>query len=243
MDFNKLILNFIIVFLSIVASSYAQEKEGDYILSKVSEYYQTKGDYVLDLQYKMYRGYNKDSLTENYKVRIKKSGLRLKMSFLDYDLQVFKDLQLTISDKLKVIYINDITQNFNPSNLSQYAKAMTQFYEVTHSEKKGKKAVISMIPKVNNVNPYNKINLKIDTSNYSIVEQDLFFSKQIPFTDFRGNINLHNACLNISFKESQKKESSNLNSLDYFMDYSNNKKIILSSNFSEFELIDQRKNK
>lgn len=241
MKLKELILFLIFFSFTYVASTNAQEKEEDYILSKIETNYIAKENYAYEINYKMFRGYNKDSLTENYTSRLIKEGSRLKMSFLEYDIHVFPEIQLTISKKKKVIYVNDITANLNPANLTQASRAMRQFCEVISFEKKGKYAFIIMAPKVEDIYPYNKIKLKINMKKYLIEEQDLFFIKKLPFEDLKGNIRLYNACLNISFKET-KTIKNNLPDLNYFLQLSNtNKEITVSSNFLKFDLIDQRR--
>lgn len=242
MKSNKLVLNLILSFFAVVTIINAQQKEQDYILSKMAEYYETKDNYVYELNYKMYRGYTKDSLTENYTSRIIKNGLRLKMSFLEYDLYVFPQVQLTIAKKEKVIYVNDVTIDLNPANLSQTTMAMRQFCEVTNFERKGKYALITLVPKIEDLYPYNKIELKVNTKKYNVEEQNLFFVRKLAFEDMKGNRSLDNACLNISFKEEKNTLKNNLPDLNYFLKYSkNNKEITITSNFKNFEVIDQRK--
>ncbi|WP_346882328.1 hypothetical protein [uncultured Algibacter sp.] len=238
---NRKIKHFINVLFLIVSctSIYGQQPTALETLSKVEAYYKTIKNFDFDVEYKMYRGYTGNHLTESYKGTMYKNGNVLQVIILGSEVLQFPEAKIIINDKNKTISYSKLMQNGTqqtPVDISLFLK----FYKESTTSFVGNTLIHEMILKNNTINmPYNRVIMYINKNTYALEKQVLFLTTKVPFNGEKGKKD-DAARMEISFKQKpkQKPKPKPLKLKDYVLIGINNK-ISLSKAYSTYTLIDQ----
>ena len=205
---NKRIRHFAIstAFLLISTAIYAQYPSAQETLSKVETYYQTVNEYSLQVEYKMYRGYSGNEVTESYKGFMSKFGDISQTEILGSQILQFPEAQLVIDSKNKTLTYRktsrDVAQKL-PMDISTFLK----FYEETATNIKGNILIYEMKLKNSQIPlPYNRLLIHVNKDTYEIEKQVLFFATKVPFVDESGKETLDSARMEITLKNNSIKQ-------------------------------------
>jgi len=230
--------------LSFIIKTYAQKSEGYYILKKVSNFYASIESYSVDMEYNMYRGYEKIKKTESYSSILTKDKEKLKVNFLEYEMYAYTNFKLTVSEKEKVIIVNKSDNDFSPALLYKQIETFGEIGKISIKEKNKKTIhlVIQISEEASYSLPYSKIDFVVQVSDYQILNQTLFFNRKIPFkkSDGSNGTEYDKACLEIKIQPIKTKGIAPITDYNQFVSFSSDNKITLTNKFKNYELVDQR---
>lgn len=241
MVFKKSHLYFYWIAFFVSVSSFAQQSEASSLLIKASEV-NNKENLNLGLIYKMYRGFEKDSLTESYKITLQKTKDKVKMSFKTYETYMYEDFKITLDLENKLMYLNDPTSDLLQTFSSKQIEAFGKLCTISMVKSPSNNFTITMVPKLLEYFPYQKIELVLNKETYSVEKQSLYLKKKVAFVNAKGVISYDNAVLEIEFNERDIKDEITIPSSDYFIN-SNNNQFKVAQAFQQYQLTDSRTKK
>lgn len=223
------------------AFAFAQESEGSHLLSKMASYYANQKEYAIEVEYKMFKGYEKDSITEQYTTKVIKQDQRMMMSMDIYDMYVYDDFQLTVSKNDKMIYVNNKSIESNPEKIFQSINSLKLVSDVSIVSKTSSRVQISLLPKEASIFMYSKIDTTIELPDYNMLSQTLYFKDLIPFKDNKGVVKSSKGCMEITIK----KYTGSVPSLPLENEIikKQGNSFIATAKYSAYQLIDQRAKK
>lgn len=219
-----------------VKTSMAQTKETTVILEKLQESYTKEANYDLKMTYTMYRGFIGNAITEQYVGTLFKEGDVFKMKAMDMEALQFPEGQVRIDHKSKRVYYSSLADKIdNPADISQ----ILQFYEPVSLKKQGGVNIVEMDLKNKQIPlPFQKVILHVHGENNTLLKQELFFSKKMPFVSDSGEQEYDSARMAIELSEVSSKDS------DYGKDFSyyiikEGTSLALANTYKEYTLINQ----
>lgn len=215
----------------------AQELSAIEILKKVETYYKSIEVLDIEMEYKMYKGFTGNHITESYTGTMYKNGDIMKVKILGSEIVKLPDAKIIVNNNDKTVMYNKIKENTimgSPVDMSSFLK----YYKESNIQYLGNTIVQEMVQKhLQMPLPYNKIVLYIDKTSYQIKKQELYLSTKVPFVDEKGKGVPDFARMEISFKANPKPTIKVPNIKDYvFVSSSNN--IKLSHNYANYTIID-----
>ncbi|PKV51937.1 hypothetical protein ATE84_4037 [Aquimarina sp. MAR_2010_214] len=160
----------------------AQNTDVKDLFDKVTQSYNDKKQYQIDVTYNMHRGLTGNTVTESYEGKIVKNNDFSLIKIMDSEILQFTEGQLNINHAAKTaIYMNSKS---SPSNQLLNINSFLEYYDKTIVTEKNGVLICEMVSTKPNIqNQYGKVILHINKENYWIEKQELFFSKLIPFVD------------------------------------------------------------
>lgn len=241
MKTNKIVL-LITLFGCLVFPTMAQESEGSAVLSKMIANYTVTDDFALEMQYTLYKGFKKDSISEQYTATTVKKDALMKMSMSDYTMYVYKDLQLTVDPSAKSLYVNPKSLNSDPMAMVNQVSLMKTTYDIEVISKTNGVIKLSLTPKLEVMMPYSKIEVALSAKEYKMLSQTLYYSQPIPFKDAKGQVTSDDACLEVKLKELSLPKESIPAMSEFIIGSSASNNLRLAPKYATYQLIDQRKN-
>ena len=235
---NKVIQSLVVLQL-IVCSAYTQETEGSYMLSKMAAYYQNKEAYALNLDYKMYMGHKKDTLTESYSSQIFKNKEEFQMRTDGYNMYVFDDMQITLVIDEKQLYINEKTLNTDSVVMLKDIEDSNNNYDVIILEQSKNKASLKLMPKNKASVNYSQINMDITLPSYKVLNQTIFYNYEASYRTVSGSVKKAKPCLFFVINEYKGPKVAFLQKEDLIT--VKHDAITPSPTYKGFKLTDQRK--
>jgi len=226
----------IISILSIIGikASKAQTKEAIVVFEKLKEVYAGEANYTLKMTYTMYRGYTGNQITEQYSGTLYKKGEIFQMKAMDMEALQFSEGQLKINHKTKTVYYSQLTQKMNnPADISQ----ILQFYKPVSLKTQEGVNIIELDLKNQQIPlPFQKVMLHVHGEKNTLLKQELFFSKKIPFVTDSGTQEYDTARVEIEFSEIHNKDNHKV-----FSHYIVQKgaSLVLADTYKEYKLINQ----
>ena len=219
---------------------FAQQTKALEVLSNVEAYYKTKEVIDLEVEYKMYRGYTGDNLTESYTGFLYKNGEVLQMKILGSEIVQFPQAQITIDQENKTLYYNKVTDD-KPQNSPLDMSAFLTFYKEGSTRITGNNIIIELIKKNAKIPiSYNKIILTVNKESYALEKQELYLATKVPFVDNEGNDMEDVGRIKVTFKTNPTPANKKLKLEDYVVLERNNK-VLLAKPYKEYSIIDQTK--
>lgn len=241
-DVNNFIFG-ILFFFNGFFVSHSQINEGEYLIEQISNYYSNLSDYTMDLEFNMYRGFEKKLKTESYVGKVMKSDNKLKLSLLEYVMYQYEKMQLTISDTDRLILVNNKLQIPNPALLYNQLKLLTKTCSIEVKEKKNDKIFLEITPldEMSYNFPYTKLKLVIQASDYHITQQNLYLKQKVAFNnnDEEGIV-YDNACMEININKIISSSEVIEEPVYFLKNYPLGNPLKLNPVFKNYQLIDQR---
>lgn len=214
----------------------AQELSAEDILKNVETYYKNVEVLDVEMEYKMFRGYTGNNLTESYKGTIYMNGKISRIEILGSEIVQLPKAKIIINnDKKTVTYNelkNDAIQN-SPLDMSTFFK----FYKTSSIKYKGNLIIQEMIQKELKIAlPYNKIVLYIDKTSYQVKKQELYFSTKMPFVDKNGKSLPDQARMEISFSPNPQPLKI-VPKLSNYVHINSDKAVTLSKNYASYSIV------
>ncbi|MEP1490173.1 MAG: hypothetical protein ABJK28_17270 [Algibacter sp.] len=228
----------IIILLCGYLSLYAQKPTASQTLTKIESYYKSLSEFNFEVEYKMYKGYEGNHITESYKGTMYKNGDVSQIKILGSEIIQFSDTQLTITNDNKTLIYNKISEDVihkSPMDVSSFLK----FYKETNTEIKGNVLIHEMVIKNAQIPmPYNKIKVYVNKETSEIERQVLYLATKVPFVDENGKEAPDVGRMEISFKKNPKSVSKVPELNDYvILDSQNN--VRLAKAFTAYTIINQ----
>lgn len=228
----------IIILLCSYLSTYAQMPSASETLAKVETYYKSLNEFDFEVEYKMYKGYTGNHITESYKGSMCKKEDVSQINILGSEIIQFPDTQLIIDNENKTLIYKKISEDVmqkTPMDVSAFLK----FYKETNTQISGNVLIHEM--EIKNVQipiPYNKIIVHVNKDTYKIEKQVLYLATKVPFVDENGKETPDLGRMEINFEQNSKslKKTPKLN--DYVFLDSNNK-VHLAQAYNRYTIINQ----
>ena len=226
-----------ITFLLIGMSIYAQPPSALEAFTKIENYYKTVKKFNFQIEYKMFRGYSGNEVTESYKGSIYRYGDISQIKILGSEILQFPEAQLTINSENKTIRYNKISKDViqkSPVDVSTFLK----FYKETSAKISGNILIYEMVLKNAQIPiPYNKIIIHVNKDTFEIEKQIFYFATKVPFVDESGDETLDSARMEISFKQNSFTTQKVPKLNDYVFVEGNN--VRLAKAYQTYTIIDQ----
>lgn len=229
---------FMIFLLGSCLSFYGQMPSASTTIQKVDTYYRSLMEFDLEMEYRMYKGYTGNHLTESYKGTIYKSKDATHIKILGSEIIQFPEKQITINKESRTLVYSSssgaVLQN-SPMEISTFLN----YYNETGSIIKGNSIIHEMVLKDIQLQiPYNKVIIYVNKDTYQIEKQVLYFTSKVPFIDGNGKEVLDSARMEISFKQSAKVNKKIPKLEDYVVLKANNE-VRLAKAYTTYTMINQ----
>ncbi len=221
-----------------IKTSKAQTKEAIVALEKLQESYTKETNYDLEMTYTMYRGFAGNEITEQYAGTLYKKGDVFQMKAMNMEALQFPEGQLRIDHKSKTIYYSSLADKIdNPADISQ----ILQFYKPVSLKTKEGVNIIEMDLKNRQIPlPFQKVILHVHGEKNTLLKQELFFAKKMPFATDSGEQEYDSARMEIEFLEAHSKGVDNRKGFFHYI-IQKGTIMTLSNTYKEYTLINQTK--
>ena len=218
----------------------AQQKEILETLSKVSAYYKAQAILNLEMEYKMFMGYDGKQPTESYKGTLYKNGEVTQVKILGSEVLHFPQAQIAISEENKTLFYNKIDQP-TEQNLPTEVASFLKFYEATSLNHEGNILIVELKKKPNPLTiPYSKITLYINQNSYAIDKEVMFLATKVPFVDKDGKDVEDVGRIEVTFS-SVFSSSEKMPKLEDYVILGPNNQVELAKAFKDYTILDQTK--
>ena len=216
----------------------AQSAEVREVLEKVSSYYEKLNTYEIAMTYSMYKGLTGEKITEQYEGTLSRKGALRNLNILGSEMISDGQKQLVVDHASKQMAYFDQGGNAQHENMLDLTYLLETF---SHNQlrQEGKYLICELLPSSGAIqSPYGKIELYINSANYSIEKQVFYFANLIPFKndDGLGSVSDYGRLI-VSFE--QKTLSANrIHDFDHYLSRSGSN-LTVSSSYQQYQLINQ----
>ena len=156
----------------------------DQVLTKVATLYKDTPSYAMEMEYTMFRGLTGENITESYSGAVTKISGVYHYSIMGAEIIQWPTEKIVIDSNQKMmVYSKEIATDPTTSIPGDISNLL-HYYKENAARIEGDHLICELVAK-NSVNPlpYGKIIITANKDNYNLIQQELFFSRQLPFKD------------------------------------------------------------